>query len=132
MFNLQRAKKSPTIFRHLTDVTPQAFEELMTVLKEAYPEFERKRLSRREVEFCYFGDGKVKAETVNLMLRQSSNIFVFILALSHSLFELTNSLTKACKQFRHFLCPKQQNDEQPQKEQFGWTEVEHAFHLQET
>jgi|GEM_PF-3056557 len=44
MFNLQRAKKSPTIFRHLTDITPQAFEELMTVLKETYPEFERKKV----------------------------------------------------------------------------------------
>lgn len=50
MFNLQRAKKSPTIFRRLTDITPQAFEELVTVLKKAYPEFERERLSRRERE----------------------------------------------------------------------------------
>ncbi len=36
MFNLQRAKKFPTIFRRLTGITPQAFEELTTVLKEAH------------------------------------------------------------------------------------------------
>jgi len=62
MFNLQRAKKSPTIFRHLTDITPQAFEELMTVLKETYPEFERKRLSRREREIGAGGKFKLSLE----------------------------------------------------------------------
>jgi len=62
MFNLQRAKKSPTIFPRLTDVTPQAFEELMTALKKAYPEFERKRLSRRGREIGAGGKFKLSLE----------------------------------------------------------------------
>ncbi len=63
MFNLQRAKKSPTIFRRLTDITPQAFEELMTVLKKAYPDFEKRRLSRRRKERGIGAEGDYSAIT---------------------------------------------------------------------
>ncbi len=52
MFNLQRAKKSPTIFPRLTDVTPQAFEELTTVLK--------KPILNLKGKGCQGGKGKEK------------------------------------------------------------------------
>ncbi|MFN3477004.1 MAG: hypothetical protein ACK4Z6_05565, partial [Candidatus Methylomirabilales bacterium] len=58
MINLQRAKKCPTIFRRLTGISPQAFEELMAVLNKAYPDFERRRLSRRREGTRYL-EGKV-------------------------------------------------------------------------
>ncbi len=78
MFNLQRAKKSPTIFPRLTDVTPQAFEELMTALKKAYPEFERKRLSRRERGRGIGAGGKFK-------LSLQERVFMTLFFLRHYL-----------------------------------------------
>jgi len=52
MFNLQRAKKSPTIFCRLTGITPQAFEKLMTVLK--------KPILNLKGKGCQGGKGKEK------------------------------------------------------------------------
>jgi len=92
MLNLEKAQKSPTIFRRLTDITPQAFEELMTVLKKAYPEFERKRLSRRERERGIGAGGKFK---LSLQERVFVNLFFLrhytTYALLGFLFELHES-----------------------------------------
>ncbi len=60
MLNLERAKKSPAIFLRLVGISPQAFEELMDVLKKAYPDFERKKLSRRKRERVIGAGGKFK------------------------------------------------------------------------
>ncbi|MFN3420828.1 MAG: hypothetical protein ACK40X_03780, partial [Armatimonadota bacterium] len=60
MLNIERAKKSPNIFRRLVGISPQAFEELMAVLKKAYPDFERRRLSRRKRERDIGAGGKFK------------------------------------------------------------------------
>lgn len=60
MLNLEKAKKSPTIFRRITGIPPQAFEELMAALKKAYPDFERRRLSRRKRERGIGAGGKFK------------------------------------------------------------------------
>lgn len=48
MPNLGKAKKYPTFFRHLTGISLETFEDLMKVLTEEYPEFERKGLSEKE------------------------------------------------------------------------------------
>ncbi len=50
MLNLEKAKKSPNLFRRLTGISLQEFDELMAVLKKAYPDYERRRLSRRKVD----------------------------------------------------------------------------------
>ena len=60
MLNIERAKRSPAIFQRLTGISPQAFEELMDVLKKAYPDFERRRLSRRRRERAIGAGGKFK------------------------------------------------------------------------
>ncbi len=41
MLNLEKAKKSPNLFRRLTGISLQEFDGLMAVLREAYPDYER-------------------------------------------------------------------------------------------
>ncbi len=60
MLNLEKAKKSPNLFRRLTGISLQEFDELMAVLKKAYPDYERRRLSRREREREIGAGGKFK------------------------------------------------------------------------
>jgi len=62
---LAKSQKSPTIFRRLTGISLKAFEELMTVLKKAYPDFERRRLSRRRERGVGVG-GKFKKFKLSL------------------------------------------------------------------
>ncbi len=50
MLNLEKAKKSPNLFRRLTGISLQEFDELMAVLKKAYPDYERRG--------CQEGKGK--------------------------------------------------------------------------
>ncbi len=38
MLNLEKAKNSPNFFLRLTGISLQEFDELMAVLKEAYPD----------------------------------------------------------------------------------------------
>ncbi len=47
MLHWERAKDYPTLFRRLTGLSVEAFEQLMEVLTKAYPDFERTPLQRR-------------------------------------------------------------------------------------
>jgi len=60
MLNLERAKNCPAIFRRLIGISPQTFDELMSLLKEVYPDFERRRLSRRKKGKGIGAGGKFK------------------------------------------------------------------------
>ncbi len=52
MLRLEKAKKSPNLFRRLTGISLQEFDGLMAVLKKAYPDYERRGLSRRKRDRC--------------------------------------------------------------------------------
>jgi len=60
MLNLEKVKKSHNLFRRPTGISLQEFDELMAVLREAYPDYERKRLSRRKREREIGAGGKFK------------------------------------------------------------------------
>jgi len=78
MLNLEKAKKSPNFFRRLTGISLQEFDELMAVLKKAYPDYERRRLSRREREREIGAGGKFK-------LSLQERVFMTLFFLRHYL-----------------------------------------------
>ncbi len=60
MLHWERAKDYPTLFRRLTGLSVEAFEQLMEVLTKAYPAFERARLQRRDRKRAIGAGGKFK------------------------------------------------------------------------
>lgn len=44
----ERAQKAPSLFYRLKGLSLDAFDDLMKVLTDAYPAFERLRLARKE------------------------------------------------------------------------------------
>lgn len=76
MLSLERAKKSPTIFRRLTGLSLQAFKELMENLEKAYPEFEKRRLSRKDRKRAIGAGGKFK-------LSLAERVFMTLFFLRH-------------------------------------------------
>ena len=78
VLKLEKAQKSPNLFRRLTGISLQEFDELMAVLREAYPDYERRRLSRRKRERGIGAGGKFK-------LSLEERVFMTLFFLRHYL-----------------------------------------------
>ncbi len=60
MLNLQRAKKNPALFRRITGLTVQAFDELIKKGQPHYRAFEQKRLARPDRQRALGAGGQFK------------------------------------------------------------------------
>ncbi len=68
MLDWQRIKKEPALFKRLTGVSLQTFEQMLGVLEPAYPEFLRQRLSRADRQRAIGAGGKFKLSLEGLVL----------------------------------------------------------------
>ncbi len=75
---LGKGKNYPALFRRLTGLSVEAFEQLMEGLTKAYPDFERALLQRRERRRAIGAGGKFK-----LSLSERVIMTLLFLPLSH-------------------------------------------------
>ncbi len=66
---MQRAKNKPALFRRLTGLTVQAFDELMQTLNRHYTAFEPKRLARPNRQRAIDARGKFQRSLEERVLR---------------------------------------------------------------